>query len=638
MKQLTLNSFFLLAFVFTVFSQQNDVLFTVNDKPIYTKEFERVYNKNLDLVQDESQKNVEGYLDLFINYKLKLEEAYSLGLDEKPAYKRELEGYERQLIDKYINDNEVTDQLVMESYERLKKEINADHILVKIDQNASPEQERLALEEIKKLRARVLQEGYEAVQKDVHNGATIFAENLGYFTAFKMVYEFENAAYETRVGEISEPFRTQFGYHIVKVNDVRDNRGEITVAHIMVPGQDKALIDQIYKRLEQNEEFESLAKQYSIDKSSANRGGVLPPFTGGQLSSSEFEEASFALNTVGAYTKPFKTEFGWHISKLIAKNKLDTFENEKFGLESKVRKDSRSRILNDKRIEKLMKIYNVSYHNSKLKTFEKALNDDYFKGLWSAPENIKTNETLVLIKNKALTFNDFANFLTNSQRKIQSKKPFNLLVSQLYKVFIDRNLSLYQEENLANENEEFAAIFNEYKEGLLLFDLMGSEIWNAATNDSLALKNYFETHKNNYKFKTRIVATISSSAKKDIAKKVAKDLKNEIAQDQLANKYNTSEINVTINSGTYELEDPALPSDLKLKKGVSKVYFHNNAYLVIDVKEILPAGQKTFEEAKGSVISDFQDEKEVNWVKSLREKYKVTINESELNQLKNKYN
>lgn len=638
MKQLTLNSFFLLAFVFTVFSQQNDVLFTVNDKPIYTKEFEHVYNKNLDLVQDESQKNVEGYLDLFINYKLKLEEAYSLGLDEKPAYKRELEGYERQLIDKYINDNEVTDQLVMESYERLKKEINADHILVKIDQNASPEQERLALEEIKKLRARVLQEGYEAVQKDVHNGATIFAENLGYFTAFKMVYEFENAAYETRVGEISEPFRTQFGYHIVKVNDVRDNRGEITVAHIMVPGQDKALIDQIYKRLEQSEEFESLAKQYSIDKSSANRGGVLPPFTGGQLSSSEFEEASFALNTVGAYTKPFKTEFGWHISKLIAKNKLDTFENEKFGLESKVRKDSRSRILNNKRIEKLMKIYNVSYHNSKLKTFEKALNDDYFKGLWSAPENIKTNETLVLIKNKALTFNDFANFLTNSQRKIQSKKPFDVLVSQLYKDFIDRNLSLYQEENLANENEEFAAIFNEYKEGLLLFDLMGSEIWNAATNDSLALKNYFETHKNNYKFKTRIVATISSSAKKDIAKKVAKDLKKEIAQDQLANKYNTSEINVTINSGIYELEDPALPSDLKLKKGVSKVYFHNNAYLVIDIKEILPAGQKTFEEAKGSVISDFQDEKEVNWVKSLREKYKVTINESELNQLKNKYN
>ncbi|PSG88018.1 peptidylprolyl isomerase [Aurantibacter aestuarii] len=638
MKQLTLNAFFFLAFAFTMFSQQNDVLFSVNDKPIYTKEFERVYNKNLDLVQDESQKNVEGYLDLFINYKLKLEEAYSLGLDEKPAYKRELEGYERQLIDKYINDNEVTDQLVMESYERLKKEINADHILVKIDQNASPEQERLALEEIKKLGARVLQEGYEAVQKDVHNGATIFAENLGYFTAFKMVYEFENAAYETKVGEISEPFRTQFGYHIVKVNDVRDNRGEITVAHIMVPGQDKALIDQIYKRLEQNEEFESLAKQYSIDKSSANRGGVLPPFTGGQLSSSEFEEASFALNTIGAYTKPFKTEFGWHISKLIAKNKLDTFENEKFGLESKVRKDSRSRILNDKRIEKLMKIYNVSYNNSKLKTFEKALNDDYFKGLWSAPENIKTNETLVLIKNKALTFNDFANFLTNSQRKIQSKKPFNLLVSQLYKDFIDRNLSLYQEENLANENEEFAAIFNEYKEGLLLFDLMGSEIWNAATNDSLALKNYFETHKNNYKFKTRIVATISSSAKKDIAKKVAKDLKNEIAQDQLANKYNTSEINVTINSGTYELEDPALPSDLKLKKGVSKVYFHNNAYLVIDVKEILPAGQKTFEEAKGSVISDFQDEKEVNWVKSLREKYKVTINESELNQLKNKYN
>jgi peptidyl-prolyl cis-trans isomerase SurA len=638
MKRLTLNCFFLFAFVFTMFSQQNEVLFSVNEKPIYTKEFERVYNKNLDLVQDEAQKNVDGYLELFINYKLKLEEAYSLGLDEKPAYKRELEGYQRQLIDKYINDNEVTDQLVMESYERLKKEVNADHILVKLDQNATADQERLALEEINKLRARVLKEGYEAVQRDVHNGATIFAENLGYFTAFKMVYEFENAAFETNEGEVSQPFRTQFGYHIVKVNDLRENRGEITVAHIMVSTQDKELIDQIYKRLEQKEEFESLAKQYSIDKSSANRGGVLPPFTGGQLSSTEFEDASFGLNEIGNYTKPFKTEFGWHISKLVSKNQLDTFENEKFGLESKVRKDSRSRILNDKRIEKLLSTYNVSYSNPKLKVFEKALNDDYFKGLWSAPESIKTSETLVLINDKALTYKDFANYLTSSQRKIQSKKPLGEVIKIAYKDFIDSNISLYQEENLANENEDYAAIFNEYKEGLLLFDLMGSEIWNSATNDSLALRSYFDANKSKYKFSTRVVATISSSAKKDIAKKVLKDLKKNIALDDLANKYNNTEINVTSNSGTYELDDPALPSDLKLKKGVSKLYFHNNAYLVVDVKDILPAGQKTFEEAKGSVISDYQDVKEANWVKSLREKYNVTINQSELNQLKNKYN
>tara|TARA_R110002012_G_scaffold136770_1_gene291165 strand:- start:1864 stop:3729 length:1866 start_codon:yes stop_codon:yes gene_type:complete len=619
-------------------AQQNAVLFTVNDKPIYTKEFERVYNKNLDLVQDESQKNVEGYLELFINYKLKLEEAYSLGLEEKPAYKRELEGYQRQLIEKYINDNEVTDQLVVESYNRLKKEVNADHILVKLDPNASPEQEKLALAEINKLRNRVLAEGYDTVQKDVHNGATIFAENLGYFTAFKMVYEFENAAFETKIGDVSKPFRTQFGYHVVKVNDVRPNRGEITVAHIMVSNQDKELIDQIYKRLQQNEEFESLAKQYSVDKSSANKGGLLPPFTGGQLSSTAFEDASFGLKNNGDYTKPFQTEFGWHISKLVSKTDLDTFENEKFGLEAKVKRDSRSRILNEKRIEQLLNTYNVSYNNPKLSLYEKALNDDYFKGIWVAPENIKTAETLVLINDKALTFKDFTNFLTNSQRKLQSKRPFKDVLNVVYKDFIDSNVSLYQEENLANENEDYAAIFNEYKEGLLLFDLMGSEIWNSATNDSLALKAYFDANKSNYKFNTRLIATISSSAKKDIAKKVLKDLKKDMNESDLANKYNATKINVTTNSGTYELGDPALPNDLKLKTGISKIYNHNNAYIILDIKDILPAGQKTFEEAKGSVISDYQDVKEENWIISLRNKYNVTINEAALNQLKNKYN
>ncbi|HRV55487.1 MAG TPA: peptidylprolyl isomerase, partial [Mangrovimonas sp.] len=320
---------FLLVFFFTSvgLTAQNldkEVLFTIDNEPVYVSEFERVYNKNLDLVKDESQKDVDEYLKLFVNYKLKLKEAYAKGLDEKPSYKRELDTYKKQLADNFLNDSEVTNELVQEAYDRTVNEVNASHILVRMNENPTPEDTLQAYNEIVKLRDRALSEGFEKVEKEVHNGQTIFGEDLGYFTAFKMVYDFESPAYNTPVGEISQPFRTRFGYHILKVNDRRKSRGEVKVAHIMVSLQqdgkpnEKAeeRIQDIYRKLQQGEDFESLAKQFSDDKSSASKGGVLEPFSSGQLSSTEFEEQAFALKDIGAYSQPFKTQFGWHIVKL----------------------------------------------------------------------------------------------------------------------------------------------------------------------------------------------------------------------------------------------------------------------------------------------------------------------------------
>ena len=316
-------------FVTVIYAQDTseDVLFTVAEEPIYVSEFLRVYNKNLDLVQDESQKNVDEYLSLFTNYKLKLKEAKTLKLHEKPSYKRELKTYKKQLAKNFISDNKVTDELVAEAYERVSYEVNANHILIKIPENANPQDTLVAYNAISKLRDKAINEGFETVRKEVHNGKSVFGEELSYFSGFRMVYKFENVAFNTDVGEISKPFRTRFGYHIVHVLDKRKSRGELTVAHIMVNekpnddsnGNPENRIQDIYKKLNQGEDFEALAKQFSDDKNSAPKGGMLASFSSGKLSSQEFEEVAFGLKNVGDISEPFKSEFGWHIIKLYKK-------------------------------------------------------------------------------------------------------------------------------------------------------------------------------------------------------------------------------------------------------------------------------------------------------------------------------
>ncbi|WP_375237909.1 peptidylprolyl isomerase [Aurantibacter sp.] len=634
MKNFYITLFLIFGTAYFVNAQQ-DVLFTINNKPILSKEFKRVYNKNLDLVQDNSQKNIDNYLDLFINYKLKLEDAYDKGLDKKQSYRNELEGYKKQLTQKYLNDNKVTDQLIIEAYERLKTEVNANHVLIKLDENASELEQTKALEEINKIRLRVIEEGFDAVQKQSHNGKTIFAENLGYFTAFKMVYNFETVAYNTKVGDVSEPFRTRFGYHIVIVNDIRKNRGEVTVAHIMLETDKEQLINQLYKRLEQNEDFQALAKQYSVDKSSSSKGGMLPAFSGGQLSSTLFEDKAFGLKEISSYTKPFKTKFGWHIIKLYSKKDLPEFNTYKLDLAQKVKRDSRSQVLNNKRVEDLLTRYDITYNQPLLKDFEAGLNNSVFKGLWTIPDNLNTDKPFLAINKQILVYKDFANFLHKIQRRTQPKRSFKELLEKVYKDFVDVNVLRYQENHLEDENEEYAQILNEYKEGLLLFELMGNQIWNSSENDSLALKEYYNLNKTNYTFPKRIEATIASSANKKQAKKVYKLLVSGKTKEEIESLFNTkNQVNVTFNSGNYELDDPALPSKLKIEKGIFKVQKNNKSYVVVQIDSILPEGQKSYYQARGSVMSDFQDQKEIKWISELKAKYPVVINKSNLNALK----
>ncbi|MEL0456958.1 peptidylprolyl isomerase [Flavobacteriaceae bacterium SZ-1-7] len=651
MKSNYFIALFLMFFVLTAKGQSNNetVLFTVDGDPVYTSEFIRVYKKNLDLVQDESQKDVDEYLKLFTNYKLKLKEAKALGLDEKLAYIRELSNYKQQLAKNYMSDSKVTDDLVEEAYERMSYDVNADHILVKVDENASPQDTLVAYSQIVKLRERALKEGFEKVRAEVHNGQTIFGEKLGYFSGFRMVYKFENAAFNTGVGEISQPFRTRFGYHIVHVLDKRKSKGEVTVAHIMViekPNDSLAekpenRIQDIYKKIEQGEDFASLAKQFSDDKNSAIKGGELAPFSSGQLRAKEFEDVAFQLENEGDISKPFKTDFGWHIVKLINKKPIPEFETIKLELINKVKRDSRSKLIDEALVNKLKSKYNVSSDQPNLDYFVSILNDDYFARTWRLQEDFEGDKPFLKIGDEQLLFKDFGYYLENQQRNTTPRAPFKTIVSDKYQNFLKEELIQYQEDHLESENPDYAEIVAEYRDGLLLFDLMETTIWNSAKTDTTEIENYYETNKSKYISEKQINAVVASSTKQKTLKKVAKLLEEGMAIDRIKSLVNSNDaIEVIFTSGIMEADDQALPKDLEFKKGISKILKHNDGFVVVQIKEVLPAGQKSFDDAKGAVIGDYQNHKEENWLKELAEKYKIEVNQEALErvkaQLKNK--
>jgi len=622
-----------------------DVLFTVEEKPVFASEFIRVYNKNLNLVKDESQKDIDNYLELFVDYKLKLKEAKKLGLNKKPNYVRELANYRKQLTKNYLTDTEVTDDLVREAYDRVVYEVHAAHVLVRVMENVPAEDTLKAYNDIAKIRGRVLNEGFDVIKKDIHNGKTIFAEDLGYFSGFKMVYDFESVAYNTEVGELSKPFRTRFGYHIIKVFDKRKSKGEVEVAHIMIANNQKAKdstrqnpaerISDIYAKLQQGEDFESLAKQFSEDKSSSSKGGKLSPFSGGQLSSKQFEEAAFALTTKGEISKPIESDFGWHIIKLYNKKPIQSFEKMRGQLEMKVKRDSRSNLINDAFVNRIKQHYNIYENNEALSYFNKIINDSYYKRSWSIPDSINKDEVIITIGDKKITYGEFADYLFKSQRKNRIQKPLQEIVKHNYTEFINKTVLSYYENNLENFNEEFAHIVSEYRDGLLLFDLMESQIWNAAKTDTLGLKEFYENNKENYFLKQRIETIVASSSKEKTAKKVKKYLEDGMNEEQITNALNKKgKINVIFTSGIMDEDHQALPANFEFKKGISKIYHHNNAFIVSNVKSVFPLEHLSFEKAKGRVTTDFQDKKEKLWMQNLHNTYKVVIDKNVLNKIK----
>ena len=609
-----------------------DTLITISGEPILANEFIRVYNKNLNLVQDDSQKNVDSYLELFVNYKLKLTEAKALRYDKDPKYINEFKSYKNQLTQTYLTDKNVTDDLVREAYERTKNEVKAQHILVLLDE---VETDTLAAySKIKAYRERFINEDFESLKKELHNGKTTYVEDLGYFSAFKMVYNFETAAYATEVGSVSQPFRTRFGFHVVKILEKRKSKGEVSVAHIMIANTQKDTtlvakdrIQELYRLLLQGEDFGELAKQFSDDKSSSMRGGELKPFKLGQLNSEIFETTAFELSPSNPISKPIQTQFGWHILKYINKKPIQSFEEIQPELKNKVGKDSRSQLVKAKMLERLLAEYEIKKSNSNLTFFESKLSYNTSENMWELPSEFNKDQSFLSIKNQTYSFGDFLEYLNKNQKSIKKDWSSSVIVKKQYASFLEKSVFKYKEENLENENKEFAHILNEYREGLLLFDLMQDKIWEGAKNDSIGLQEFYNSNKQNYIWPDRIEGSVARSTDAKYIKTVRKYWVNNQSNKMINEVLNKDQQNVIFSNGELELGHPTLPKGIAFETGISKVIEENSNFYVVNVTALKPSTPKTFEEANGQLVADYQLELESKWINELRDKFKVDINQ-----------
>ncbi|MFN3753524.1 peptidylprolyl isomerase [Flavobacterium sp.] len=652
LKQFFLGLFFSMSIAGIGQNNSKEVLFTVNDKPYYTDEFARVYKKNLDLVKDESQKDLNQYLELFVGYKLKVNKAYKLGLQDNPKYQNELKSYRTQLAKNYFNDTKITQELVEEGYNRLQKEVKASHILILVDENASSEDTLKAYKKIEDISKKALAgEDFSAlaVQYSEDPSAKENKGDLGYFSAFRMVYAFENAAFNTPKGKVSKIVRTRFGYHILKVEDIRNNRGEVTVAHIMIlkpkpedADQDKAknTINDIYKKIQQGEKFEDLAKQFSEDKSSSSKGGTLNKFSSGQLSSEEFESVAFSLSTPNEISTPFQSQFGWHIVKLIQKHPVRTLDEMKNELEGKIGKDDRSKKITASLNEKLRKKYTHKRDNKQYAAISKLVTNDFYDSKWKQPENVKDyTATLLTINSKKIEGNAFLEFVDKQQKSGIAVKPIAKLVDALYEKFLDSQLTAYYDENLENEFAEFANVMEEYRDGLLLFDLMEKEIWERAKTDTIGLQKFYEDHKNEHQWKNRVEATILSSTKMEEIKKALALLKKKTEVQAIKDKLNTGNVvNVMSNSGVFEEGNDALPKSTKFEVGISDIVKEGEYYFVTKVDKVMPKGIKTLDECRGKIVNDYQQYLEQRWVDDLKQEFTVKINKDIFEKVKKQLN
>ncbi|WP_432410773.1 peptidylprolyl isomerase [Rasiella sp. SM2506] len=639
---------FLLVSTILFGQKKNEVLLTIDGAPVYVKEFKRVYNKNLDLVQDENQKTVDGYLDLFIDYKLKVTEAYAQKLDEKKVYKKELSEYQEQLSRYYIYEDNVTADLAKEAYDRGLKEIYANHILVLSKFTDSPADTLKAYQKIEKLRERALKgEDFETLTRENSEepNAKQTAGDLGYFSVFSMVYPFETAAYNTKKGGISEIVRTQFGYHILKVNDIRIREPKRIVSHIMVFDKEdetrtfdpKERIEEIYQLLQQGEKFEDLAKQYSDDKGSATKGGSLRPFGKGELRSKLFETEIFNIKKEGDVTKPFKSEDGWHIARLD--NILDqtSFEEEKEFLEKKVKDGARSKIVTAAVKNNIKEKYGFTLGDPYLEFFKSYVNDSLRNGQWiMKPMGSQGDKIIFTIGEKeSKTYLDFAEYITATQKRRVKFNTIGEALLSYYDSFERDALKEYYRNDLEKKDEDYAAIINEYRDGLLIFDLMKDNIWNKAKNDTIGLQKYFDENRTTFSWEERVDAIIVNATRQAYADQ---------ARDMLQQGKNAEEIKKALNNGTnvkaivthgkFELSNKTLPSGFVKQEGVSKTYVNGTTFTVVNVMEILPPMQKSLDDVRGRVLSDYQVKVEEDWVKSLREKYNVTVNKKTLKKLK----
>jgi len=525
MKKVILSAC-LLAFLSVLSAQnRNEVLFSVGEDKVTASEFISTFTKNNSL-SSATESELRDYLDLFINFKLKVRDGLDTKIDTLPPFKRELASYKSQSAQSYLVDKEVTDKLLLEAMERSKEMVRASHILLMCEPDASPKDSLAVFNKIIDIRKRIM-----AKELSFPEAAVLYSEDpsardevgmrgmkqfgnkgdLGYFLAFDLIYPFESAAYKTPVGTISMPIRSRFGYHIIWVQDKHPVVSKIDIGQILLidsaaqfgrisPAvKDKLVL--IENAIKEGADFEELAAQYTEDPSSKKNNGKVDPISPNRRPG-DFVKVCLSLEN-DQISEPFSSVVGWHIVKLH-NLEMPEFkpEDQKYALTTKIQRDSRSNLGVESFIEKLKKEYRFSDKgkDAMFKLLLKNLSDK--KTLPTETEllalpGISKLKPLATYANQTITPQDFIKYLGRFF-DVDLKQPVNSFLDLHYQNFIKECIITYEFDNLENKYPEFKELMNEYKYGMILFEMNNERVWSEALKDTLGLENYYEEMKFNY--------------------------------------------------------------------------------------------------------------------------------------------
>ncbi|HOT88307.1 MAG TPA: peptidylprolyl isomerase [Bacteroidales bacterium] len=659
---ISFSVFFICLFMITQIMAQTStdpVLVNISGDKITKSEFLNVYNKN-NLKNDViDKKSLEEYLDLYINFKLKVKEAESLGMDTVSSFITELDGYREQLAQPYLVDKEVNEELLQEAYNRMQQDVRASHILIRISPNASPADTLKAYQKIMNIRNRIVNNKEDFGKVAAETSDDQYAKDqpatetkaatkgnkgeLGYFTALDLIYSFETAAYTTNIGSVSMPIRTDYGYHLIYVTDKKPAMGRVQVSHIIVTlfpsstaadsAKAKAKIFEISDSIKAGVSFEEMARKFSDDKTSAVKGGVIPMF-GVNRMVPEFITAIAKLKKVGDVSEPVQTAYGWHVIKLLEHQPIEPLDSIKSSLKTRISKDTRANKSKESMVAKVKKEYGFKEFPASLSEFHKVVNDSIFTGVWDKEKAKNLNNVMFSFGSKSYTQQDFADYF-EKQISMGLKEDSAAYVNRIYKQYIEDCALQFENDNLESKYPEFKALMKEYRDGILLFSLTDEKVWSKAVKDTIGLKSFYEENKEKYMWEDRVQATIYSCSNLVIANKAQKLVKKgKLTDEEITKLLNKdSQLNLSVESGKYQKNDNAIIDSIPWVKGITPNINTKGSVVFVKISQLIPKQAKTLVEARGLITADYQNYLEEKWLEELKAKYTVEINKEVLSSI-----
>ena len=510
----------------------DQIVLAVDTMKITRGEFLYALNKNNYSHEKITRKDVEDYLNLYINFKLKVRDAYANGYDTTHSFLREFNLYKKQLDDSYLKNDAWLDSLTRLVYDRMESVVRVSHILISIHDPLNPSDTLAAWKKINRVYPLAisgipfskLAAEYSEDPSAAYNGG-----DLGYFTALQVESSFENAAYNTPVGHVSQPFRTKYGYHILKVTDKKPNPGTVEVAHIMIrfaAGMTEAdslkvkqKAEDLYSRLVNGEDWDKLCADFSQDYNTKNSGGRLPTFGVGRMVP-PFADAAFSLKIPGEICRPVETPYGWHIIKLIGKHPLQSFDEIKPGLREKVKQADRYKWVQERFIDQLAREDQFVSDPHVFQQCQSLADSQLVEGKWKVHADwTLLNDRIASINSKPYSVRDFFDYIIKNQKPVRGPDPASYM-DILFSSFRESILLGYEESHLADKYPDYRWLVKEYKEGILMFDRMDTMVWKNTALDSTGIQEFFNRNREKYKYGEKADVTMISSNNDSVLREI----------------------------------------------------------------------------------------------------------------------